>query len=450
MTHEQTKAIAHDRQEMDFLTKLPNRYSFERTISALLQEATGHRAGYLMKIDIDDLRVINQDFGYDVGDLLLFHFSMFLQSMFSETHLLFRMDSGAFILIYTEPPQSGRLQRDIRKILARCERPWKIQEIELYFTVGISAAYYPSAARTVNDMHKILDSTLHRAKETGRNAYLVYKTGAELVKITSPTIQRREIERLLHDAIRKRYRDFELYFQPIYQPESGCMIGAEALIRYTAASSLMLSPAAFIPIAEQTGLIVPIGEYVLRSAARFLKKALKYENPDFFVSVNVSIYQLQQPDYCQRALAILDSRGVPYANVILEITESMAATNMARIRKNCQVLRRKGIRIALDDFGTGYSSLSMVRTMPIDLIKLDSYFVQGMARDELTHRFIRLITEIGHELGLVVCAEGIEKKEQLSISKSLGIDLAQGYLYSRAISENKFLQIMRKQNSGSD
>ncbi len=429
-------------QEIDWLTRFPNRYSFERKMKRILQEEAGEKGGYVILVDIDDFRMINQGFGYDVGDAFIRNFAQYLKSKFAETHEIFRMNSDAFLLLCTPPVQFQQLNEDINEIMDRCQSPWIISGRAMYCTVSLSAVYYPADGRTVEEICRNLDSALYKAKENGKNNFIIYRE--EIENIANIVIKHREIEKMLRDAVNKDFKGFQLYYQALYDHISNDIIGAEALLRYTTKEGVLIYPGSFISLAEQTGLIIPIGKYILKTAADFCKKVINAGYADFCINVNVSICQLQKPDFTETVLAILDEANVPHENMVLEITESVAAPNMERIRHACQLLQSKGIQIALDDFGTGYSSLNMIRTMPVNLIKIDRSFVSDVTLDEYTYMFMKIITELGHMLGIMVCAEGIEETEQLLCCKEIGIDFMQGYLYHKAAPEQEFLRMMDK------
>lgn len=431
-------------KEIDWLTKFPNRYSFARKMKRILKEEAGKKAGYVILVDIDDFRMINQGFGYDVGDAFIRDFAQYLRSKFAATHEIFRMNNDVFLLLCTSPAQFEQLDEDINEIMGRCQYPWIISGRTMYCTVSLSAVYYPADGRTVEEICRNLDSALYKAKESGKSNFIIYRE--EIENIANIVIKHREIEKMLRDAVNKNFRGFQLHYQALYDHNSNNIIGAEALLRYATKEGLLIYPGSFIPLAEQTGLIIPIGKYILKTAAHFCRKVINAGYADFCVNVNVSICQLQKPDFTETVLAILEEANLPHENMVLEITESVAAYNMECISHACQLLQSKGIQIALDDFGTGYSSLNMIRTMPVNLIKIDRSFVNDVTLDAYTYMFVKVITELGHMLGVKVCAEGIEQTEQLLCCKEIGIDFMQGYLYHQAAPEQEFLRMIGKTN----
>lgn len=433
-----------DLPDIDYLTKLPNRYFFQRSMDKALKEAKSETAGYVILVNIDDFTMIIQGYGYDQGDFLIACFAEFLKKNFDSNYMLFRMNCDRFLLMSIKPRKPEQLNTDLAMIIKRFELPWSIGKESLYCTVNISAVEFPVNGRTVEEIYRNLDSAICRAKACGANNFVIYQEDME--SISNITMKHWEIENMIRDSVMQNYKGFQVYYQPIYKANSEIIMGAEALLRFTNEAGIQIAPGHFIPLAERTGLIIPIGEFVLRTAARFCKEMIDAGYPDFCVTVNVSIYQWQKAGFLQSVIRILEEMKAPYQNIILEITESVAAINIERIYDTCQSLKKYGVQIALDDFGTGYSSLNMIRTMPIDMIKIDSSFVKDVVYDEYARVFMRLITELGHELGLSVCAEGVEKPKQLAQCKDIGVDYIQGYIFQPAISEAEFNNMMQNKH----
>lgn len=428
-----------EQPEIDFLTGLPNRYSFEKSMDILLRPSKIKAAGYALLIDIDDFKAINQGFGYSAGDVLISSFAGYLQAAFSDKYQIFRMHGDAFALLGAAMPVS-RLVKDMEAILDRFQSPWSIGNKMTFCSASIAAVPFPTHGKSVEEIYQNLNNTLYEVRKNSKNGFSIYSE--HTARVTDMVSRRHALEDLLREAINDNFSGFQLHYQPIMCPITERVLGAEALLRFTSKSGRTIPPLSFIPLAEQTGLILPIGTYVLQTAVCFCKTMIDAGHKNFFMNINLSICQLEVPHFAQIVLDILQKAGVPCANIVLEITESMAASNIELIQETCQILLDAGIHIALDDFGTGYSSLNMIRTLPVDGIKIDRCFIQDMRSDKYTHSFVRLITELKDLLGFTVYAEGVEQTEQLSTCRELGVDLIQGYLFYKAMPEQELFQLM--------
>ncbi len=446
MKKKQMAAVEHEvekSQTVDFLTTLPDRYDFVRDMEKALYEAESERSGYVILVGIADFTIINQGYGYEIGDGLIIALSQFLKHNFSaENYCIYRINSNDFIVLCHNPNHPGQLDQDMGIITKRFQSSWAIKGKTVYCSVKIAAVYYPTDGKSTEGIFHHLDSTLYQAKENEKNGFAICHE--DIQNVSHIVFKDREIEKMLRIAVKENFERLVVYYQPIYSSVTNNMIGSEALLRYVMKDGRMISPSQFIPIAERCGLIIPIGEFVLKSAAQFCKDMIEAGKPDFCVSVNVSIRQWEMPGFDEAVMQILDEVNVPYGNIVLEITEGMAATNINRIHGTCRKLREQGVQIALDDFGTGYSSLNMIRTMPIDLIKIDQTFTNDVTTDEYTHLFMRLITKLGHQLGIAVCVEGVQEQNQLASCKDMGIDFIQGYLYHRPVLGQELIKIMQK------
>ncbi|MEA4971174.1 MAG: bifunctional diguanylate cyclase/phosphodiesterase [Candidatus Pelethousia sp.] len=429
------------RSGLDDLTGLPNRYSFEATMCRLQGEA-----GYALLLDIDDFKAINQCFGYNVGDTLIVSLARYLRSALTPDYQLFRMNGDTFAALVCAGVSSERLTEDMKAVLRRCGSPWKIGNRVVFCTVSIAAVSYSSNGADVEEIYQRLNDALYQARKGGKNHFAIYNEAIE--HVANLVIKRRALEGLLWKAVDENFLGFHLHYQPIVCSVTERILGAEALLRFTTKEGQAIPPLSFIPLVEQNGLILPIGCYVLNTAVCFCKTMIDAGYADFCVNINISIRQLENPCFAQTVFDILHKTGVPCPNIILEITESMAATSIERIQHTCKRLLDAGVHIALDDFGTGYSSLNMLRTMPFDRIKIDRSFINDMLVDEYADSFIRLITELKNVLGVAMCAEGVEEQAQLSRCRELGIDFIQGYIYHKAMPGQDLLRLMQANDTG--
>lgn len=423
----------------DLRTMLPNRYQFERYLETVLLNAMRSRKkGYVIMIDVDDFKLINREYSFKTGDRLISVISDYLADAFSKDHALFRVGADSFSLVN---PGGGdeQLKQATRTICNRCQSLWQVDQSALYCTLSITAVRYPDQGGSVEEIYKNLSKAMFQVKDSGKNSILLCQGCAECLT-GYEGLQHQELVKMLRDSISNRYQGFHVEYQPIYHTKTSKPLGAEALVRFTSDMGTLIPPRHFIPLAESDGLIVPIGDYVLQNAAKLCKTVNDTIDPGFCMSINVSVRQLQLLDYASRVQTMLGDAGVSFQNIVLEITESLAAANMERIRSACTELREAGIRIALDDLGTGYSSLNMLRSMPVDIVKIDRSFIRDLATDTYSHHFVRLITELGHFLDLTVCAEGVEDAVQLAHCKDLMIDFIQGYYFQRPMSRDRLLK----------
>lgn len=424
----------------DPLTHLPNRYRFDESATrTIITARKNNLAGYVIYIDLDEFKLINDSYGHKTGDLFLVEFSRFLQSTFDFEDSIYRLGGDEFALLIN-PEHASKIDDIIARISARVYLPWQVEEHLFYSTVSMAVVQCPTYGSTAEEVLKNADIALDIAKQSGRNCCVFYTKD-----LHQDPIHRLELEKELRDAISNGFRGFEPYFQPVVETSDGRVHSAEALARWHNATGKAISPADFIPLAEYLGLIVPIGEFMLEKAAALCKQINDMGMPDFCIGINVSMRQIRQPDFTEKVRKILDKTGVNYSNIILEVTESLAAAEMGMLSAAFQELRSYGIKIALDDFGTGYSSLSYLQQMPIDIIKIDRSFVSNITSDNYAHTFVHIIVDLGHSLGRRVCIEGVETQEQLDICKNANADCIQGYLFYSARTASELVAICQKE-----
>lgn len=274
----------------------------------------------------------------------------------------------------------------------------------------------------VADVIKNADIAIHSAKSLGKNNCVVFSRGMD-----NDSLHRVELEHRMRECIENDFEGFEVYYQPIVSA-TGAITGAEALLRWFDRDGGMTAPAEFIPLAEYLGLIVPLGNFVLRTAADECRR-INRQNPDFSMSVNVSIRQFQQPDFLVQVEEALAATGVEPSNLLLEVTEGMLVEDIEQMQALLEHLRLMGLRIAMDDFGTGYSSLSNMRRLPLDVIKIDRAFVMDVTHDAYSQSFIQLITNLSHSMGRMVCVEGVETAAQYSYCAECRVDRIQGFYF---------------------
>ena len=424
----------------DQLTGLNNRHHLDTCLNRAIEQARqAGQFGYVLFIDMDDFKIINDAYGHDYGDAILREVSHFLKSYFGDESNVFRFGGDEFVILV--PPNRANDIYDIMNgLLTRARLPWTVFERTFYCTLSLGVVRFPIGREDSREIIKNADIAMYQAKKTGKNNYVFYTN-----TLDRDSVERAELETAMRESIENGFEGFEIQYQPISNTDRR-IVGAEALVRWTPPNGQLMAPAQFIPLTEYLGLIIPIGEYVLRSGADFCKTANQID-PDFFVSVNVSVRQFKQQEFIENTLQILSQTNVRRSNIILEITEGMAIHDMQGMKLIAGVLRNSGIRIAMDDFGIGYSSLGSMRDLPVDVVKIDRSFIQGVTTDSYSKSFIRFITDLVHSMGRKVCIEGVESELQFEYSRECGADSVQGYYLWRPMPRGDFLEILARENS---
>jgi diguanylate cyclase (GGDEF)-like protein len=426
----------------DQLTGLGNRHLLEsRLTEAIYSAQMSGTSGYMLFIDLDDFKSINDGYGHDYGDIILREFAAFLKRDFSDIAGVFRFSGDEFVLLL-QPGHTVDVHTVIDAVLARAQLPWGVIDKSLYCTLSIGIATFPEGSTNNQDLIKSASNATYQAKRMGKNNYVFYSSSLD-----DESVSRAEIGREMHESINHQFSGFSVVYQPLADTGKN-IIAAEALMRWKLSTGHIISPSQFIPIAESLGLIVPAGEMVLREAAAFCHEINK-THPDFRVSVNVSIRQFQQRDFMEHVLSILEETGVNPSSITLEITESMAMQDIQRVKTLSETFRKLGMSISLDDFGVGHSSLGNMRKLPIDIIKIDKTFVSDVTTDPYSKSFIRMITELSHSMGRKVCIEGIETSEQFEYCRECNADYVQGYfIYPPLLPEQLRELLSENENTG--
>lgn len=419
----------------DFLTGLYNRMCCERDLSMQLDKAIAKNiTGGLLYLDLDDFKHINDGLGHQYGDVLLKSISNSLRRIEGICDTCYRMGGDEFVIII--PPESFfRFEQIIQEILEVFSKPWFLKDADYYCTMSMGIVTYPEDGDSVQDLIKKADIAMYEAKKSGKNRYFRYSD-----KLGMVSHKRLDMEKNMRDATADNYQEFVVYYQPIIDilSEKPVCTGAEALIRWNSSTMGFVPPSEFIPLAEYLGLINPIGNYVLREACIACKSWNDSGMSSFKVNVNLSVVQLLQTDIVEVVEKTIKETGINPANLTLEVTESLAINDMNRMKKILNRIRNLGVRIALDDFGTGYSSLNHIREIPLDVIKVDQNFVQGLAEDSYSQSFIKMVAELATAIGVNVCVEGIETAEQFKVVNDLKIQLIQGYYFDRPLPRRDF------------
>lgn len=412
----------------DSLTGLPNRTRLQEFLDGKLKAMPSEDSPLVMlSLDLDRFKPVNDLLGHAAGDLVLNEVSSRLADCVRHGDLVARVGGDEFVLILTDVSSQDEVEALCHRLIESIERPVAIDEQEVFVSASIGIAMAPNDASKAAELLRYADIALYEAKAAGRNTWRFY-AGDMNAKI----IERRRLENDLRFAI--KHGELRLHFQPRYRIADGKMVGAEALVRWKHPQHGLISPDTFIPIAEESGLILALSNWVLNTACT---SAAQW--PDsLFVSVNLSPTEFKQGNLIERIQQSLDDSGIDPARVELEITESVMLEDASGALEIMRTLKRLGVRIAMDDFGTGYSSLSYLRAFPFDGLKIDRSFLNRLDESEDDKAIIQAIVGLGRALALTVTAEGIETAEQLKLLKAVSCDEGQGYFLSRPLDVEAF------------
>lgn len=420
---------------VDPLTQLPNRQTFDERAGRVLADAYGQgRKCALLFLDLDDFRLLNNGYGHRVGDQMLAIVASRMRSIVAEPNLLGRRGGDEMVILLTDVPRPEIAAETARALIRAIAEPARVLGMEVSVTPSVGIALFPQDGADIDSLLNAADAAMYQAKESGRCTYSFF----------TPVVARRvDLRRRLEQRLRKAVeaRDFRLFYQPLVSLADGKMVGAEALVRWKDAELGDISPTEFIPIAEESGLIIGLGDWVLREAfrARQAWHQLGLDVPP--LAVNVSGVQLRQLGCVERLLAILAEFEVPPEEVEVEVTETALLDMSAVSRENLIRLRNAGVNLALDDFGVGFSSLSHLRDLPIQRLKIDRSFTVECMRDARTLTIVKAVIEMARSLGISVTAEGIETQAQQTWMQHLGCDSAQGYLFARPMPAEELLRM---------
>jgi diguanylate cyclase (GGDEF)-like protein len=417
----------------DDLTGLPNRRSFrEELTKALHLSKKNKQVAAVMFIDIDRFKLINDSLGHDYGDILLLQVAERLTRKVTDKDFIARMEGDEFALFFTELEKAEEAEEIAQAILKELDGTFFLQDYQLHITLSIGISFYLQEDETAEILMKYSNTALSRAKDQGRNNYQIY-THAMNIR----SIERLTLENDLQRAIEQN--EFILYYQPQINTSTGEIVGAEALIRWNHPIKGLVSPAKFIPLAEENGMIVPIGDWVMRTACKQNKAWQDAAIMHIPISVNLSTRQFLQQNLVGKVADILTETGLDPKYLELEITESMTM-DVEHAIGYLQELKQLGIGISIDDFGTGYSSLSYLKKFPINKLKIDRSFVRDIMEDPNDAAIVSTIIAMAHGLDMSVIAEGVETREQLEYLSLKSCNEVQGFYFSPPVSAESFIE----------
>ncbi|WP_428420557.1 EAL domain-containing protein [Methylibium sp.] len=415
--------------QSDVVTRLPNRNALldhlERTV---LQAQRESREVALLALEIDHLKIVSDSFGYGAADLLLAAIGERLSSGVLAQHMLAHLGSGRYAvpLIHAEDVSEATALAAAQAVVEAFSVPFMVEDTEVLVSCAVGLALFPRDAECADQLLHQAQAAMHRAREQGDNHVCVYTTDAN-----AKAAARLAMEAALRRALEKD--EFYLHYQPQLDLASGALIGVEALLRWTDPVRGQISPTEFIPLAEETGLILPIGDWVLRTACAQNLAWQRAGLAPIRVAVNLSVRQFEQPDLARRIQQVLLETGLDPHDLGVEITESVMMIDGTHVARTLGELKALGVEISLDDFGTGYSNLSYLRTLPIDVVKIDRSLVHDVTAAPQDVSMARAVINMAHGLRMKVLAEGVETEGQLALLISNGCDQMQGYFFSKPV-----------------
>ncbi|MDD2341304.1 MAG: EAL domain-containing protein, partial [Tolumonas sp.] len=427
----------------DPLTSLPNRTllrdRFEQAAAIADREQSGVAIFFL---DLDNFTHINDSLGHIYGDKLLVSVANRLKQCIRKTDTLSRQGGDEFAILLSNINDVESIEEIIHGIVSSFTEPFDIDGYTLNITFSAGISVYPHDDKSFDALLKHADTALYHAKHSGRNIYRFFSG-----QMNNDALEYIQLQGQLHNAIKNK--ELQLYYQPQIDTTTGKIIGAEALLRWNHPEHGLIPPAKFIPSAERSGLIIPIGEWVLNEACRQIQLWRETDQiPSFVVAVNLSALQFKRGDLAETVALALEHANLPASHLELELTESILLHDVNDVRNTLHSLKKIGVRLSIDDFGTGYSSLSYLKQLAVDKLKIDQSFIHDMVEDAGDAAIVKAIIQLGHALELSVIAEGVEKNTQFAALKELGCDEIQGYLFSRPLPAEEFIRFYRDMKLG--
>jgi diguanylate cyclase (GGDEF)-like protein/PAS domain S-box-containing protein len=420
----------------DALTGLPNRLLFrDRVINAIAQARRNRRGVAVMYLDLDHFKLVNDSLGHSLGDALLSEVAARLQGCVRASDTISRLGGDEFTILLIDTSSSEAIAGVARKILQSLAHPFRVEGHELFVTASIGISVFPADGDEVETLLKSADSAMYRAKELGRNQAQMFTAS-----MNERYGRRLALEQSLHHAVERE--ELVVHYQPIFDRRRR-IVSLEALVRWNHPSRGLVPPSEFIGLAEETGLIVPIGEWVLRRVCRDMRDWRHAGLPTMRIGINISAPQFQQLSFADVVAGIMHEYSCDPASLEFEITETVAVQNIETTMNAMRELKEIGIRIAIDDFGTGQSSLVYLKRFPIDTVKIDRAFVREVTTDESAAAIVSYVINLAHTLRLAVVAEGVETEEQWSFLKLNACDHMQGFLFSHALPADEARDFVR-------
>jgi len=424
----------------DAVTGLPNRALFEDRLTRALAAATRHsRRLAVLFLDLDHFKRINDSLGHAIGDVVLSGVAARIQGCLREEDTLARLGGDEFAILLPEIDEDEDVVQVVERISESLRVPLTAKDRDIVITASVGIAVGGAGAHDENAeaLVRNADLAMYAAKRRGPGQWEFF-----VDHMYDTAVQRLDLTSDLYHALRRG--EFEVYFQPIVALDDEAIVGMEALIRWNHPRHGLLPPAAFVPLAEETGLIVPMGRFVLRAACENLRRwqLARPQNRDLYVSVNLAAQEIDAPDLAKDVEFVLHTTGLPPSSLIIEITENVLLDNNERVMTQLRALKSLGVKIAVDDFGTGYSALHYLQRFPMDIIKIDKTFVDGLGESADQNRLVKGIIELAHGLNLKTVAEGIERREQAAALRMMHSELGQGFHFARPLPSQDMAAIL--------
>jgi diguanylate cyclase (GGDEF)-like protein len=433
----QTRTQIQQLAYQDALTGFPNRASLNRRLTEEMeQDELNQACGCLMFVDMDDLKTVNDTYGHNYGDDVICAVGKHIAQAMGAGSYVARLGGDEFVVLLSGEHDSARIHKIADHLLEILTRDYVIGEDSIHLSASIGIAVYPEDGTTAGDILKNADSAMYAAKQAGKNCWRFYETSMQ-----TETYERMVLTNSLRHAIERD--EFTLHYQPQVD-EQGKIVSYEALLRWNSHEFGSVSPERFISLAEQSGLIMSIGQWVLQTACRFARKLAEVGRQDCKVSANVSPRQLADDHFETIVRDAIIAAGIEPSQLVIEITESVLLGSVEESIQKLERLRNLGVGASLDDFGTGFSSLTYLQQLPVQELKIDRSFIESVLEVPVRKTLVRSIIEMAHALNLRVVAEGVETCEQWDFLVSCQCDLAQGYLFSRPLPESEVLQKLPK------
>lgn len=427
----------------DPLTDLPNRMLFQDRLQMLMAKAHRHQHQVaVLLLDLDRFKKINETLGHEAGDKVLQEIAVRLQNCLRRSDTVARLSGDEFGIILDDIQDPKYVTVVTRKIMEALGLPFRIEDFELFVSTSIGISLFPEDSTNSERLMQCADTAMNRAKEQGRNNYQFY----------TADMNTRAVEFLLmENGLRKALDQEELvlYYQPQFDTASNRLVGAEALVRWQHPRKGLVEPGDFIPLAEETGLIEPLGEWVMRTACAQNRAWQDQGLPPITVAVNLSARQFRQPNFHTMVSGILADTGLDSGSLELELTESVIVQNVEKNIELLNTLSGMGIKIAIDDFGTGYSSLSYLRLFPITRLKIDRSFIEQIHTNPSDAVIVSSIIALAQNMNIQVIAEGVEQEAQLNLLHKQGCFLVQGYLFGKPVPAQEFIHLFNRGARGS-
>ncbi|WP_291647891.1 bifunctional diguanylate cyclase/phosphodiesterase [Clostridium sp.] len=418
----------------DEVTGIPNRRFFVREITNHINNHPNEKIAFIF-LDLDNFKYVNDTYGHDAGDLLLIEFTKIINNMKIKDSLFARYGGDEFIIVQYNIQGKNQIKYILDNIIKKLSDPIIINDKEIFCTLSIGVSVYPIDGGDMPILLKRADMAMYLAKVNGKNRYEFFD-----IKILEILNREFDIEKGLRVAVDNS--EIKMLYQPKIKVDTEEVIGFESLVRWNSKSLGLVSPSEFIPIAESSGLIIPIGKYIINESFRKCKELTLRTAKKFKMAINLSEVQIRDEDIVSFISESLKFYDLSAEYIEFEITESIIMKSAEKNINTLEKLKGLGVSLALDDFGTGYSSLSYLRTLPIDVLKIDKSFIDGIVIEEKSEYIINSIVELSHYLSLLVVAEGVETKEQLDFLKKISCDVIQGYYFSKPVEFNEAIKMI--------